>query len=47
MYSRGRGWGAVPKSNDALYKDINGRWFLVELKANLKQLIYIEKFMIV
>lgn len=32
IYAKGRGWKAVPKSNDALYKDINGRWYFIEFK---------------
>lgn len=31
-YSRGRGWGGVPKSNDALYIDIEGKWYFIEFK---------------
>lgn len=31
-YSRGRGWSGVPKSNDALYIDIQGQWFFIEFK---------------
>lgn len=26
-YSRGRGWNGVPNSNDALYIDIEGKWY--------------------
>ncbi|MBM6668062.1 hypothetical protein QUW49_04685 [Lacrimispora saccharolytica] len=31
-FARGRGWSSVPKSNDALYKDVDGKWFFVEFK---------------
>lgn len=31
-YSRGRGWSGVPKSNDALYIDVQGKWFFIEFK---------------
>lgn len=31
-YSRGKGWGCVPKSNDALYIDVQGKWFFIEFK---------------
>lgn len=53
VYSRGRGWGAVPKSNDALYKDINGRWFFIEFKngkfetADIYRKIYDSLIMLV
>lgn len=41
-YARGRGWKGVPNSNDALYIDINGRWFFIEFKNGLikKEEIY-------
>lgn len=32
VYSRGRGWSGVPKSNDALYIDIEGKWHFIEFK---------------
>lgn len=31
-YARGKGWSGVPKSNDALYIDIQGKWFFIEFK---------------
>lgn len=31
-YARGRGWSGVPKSNDALYIDVEGKWFFIEFK---------------
>lgn len=31
-YARGRGWGNVPKSNDALYIDMEGKWHFIEFK---------------
>lgn len=31
-YARGKGWGGVPKSNDALYIDVQGKWFFIEFK---------------
>lgn len=31
-YSRGRGWRGVPKSNDALYIDVQDKWFFIEFK---------------
>ena len=31
-YARGRGWSGVPKSNDALYIDRQGKWFFIEFK---------------
>lgn len=31
-YARGRGWRGVPKSNDALYIDVKGKWFFIEFK---------------
>lgn len=31
-YSRGKRWIGVPKSNDALYIDINGKWHFIEFK---------------
>ena len=32
VYSRGKGWGAVPKSNDVLYIDVQGKWYFIEFK---------------
>lgn len=31
-YSRGRGWNSVPNSNDALYIDIEDKWYFIEFK---------------
>lgn len=31
-YARGRGWGGVPKSNDALYISSQGMWYFIEFK---------------
>ena len=31
-YSRGKGWLSVPTSNDALYRDIEGKWTFIEFK---------------
>lgn len=31
-YARERGWSGVPKSNDALYIDVQGKWFFIEFK---------------
>ena len=31
-YARGKGWKSVPKSNDALYVDVDGKWFFIEFK---------------
>lgn len=31
-YARGKGWRGVPKSNDALYVSMDGRWFFIEFK---------------
>lgn len=31
-YARGRGWSGVPKSNDALYIDVQKQWFFIEFK---------------
>lgn len=31
-YARGKGWRAVPKSNDALYVAADGKWFFIEFK---------------
>lgn len=31
-YARGRGWSSVPKSNDALYIDVQKQWFFIEFK---------------
>lgn len=31
-YARGKGWTGVPKSNDALYIDMNENWFFIEFK---------------
>lgn len=31
-YSRKKGWNGVPKSNDALYIDIEGKWYFIEFK---------------
>lgn len=31
-YSRGKGWLSVPTSNDALYKDVEGKWTFIEFK---------------
>lgn len=31
-YAKGRGWNGVPKSNDALYVDAQGKWYFVEFK---------------
>ncbi|MCI8993896.1 MAG: hypothetical protein HFG80_14530 [Eubacterium sp.] len=31
-YSRGKGWDGVPKSNDALYLDVQGKWYFIEFK---------------
>lgn len=31
-YSRGKGWSSVPTSNDALYRDIEGKWTFIEFK---------------
>lgn len=31
-YSRGKGWNGIPKSNDALYIDIKGKWYFIEFK---------------
>ncbi len=31
-FARGRGWSGVPKSNDALYIDVRGKWHFVEFK---------------
>lgn len=31
-YSRGKGWNGVPKSNDALYIDMEGKWYFIEFK---------------
>lgn len=31
-YARGRGWSGIPKSNDALYIDVQGKWFFIEFK---------------
>jgi len=37
IYAKGKGWEAVPKSNDALYVDGN-RWFFIEFKnGNIKR----------
>lgn len=48
IYAKGRGWKAVPKSNDALYKDINGNGISLSLRmAVLNRMICIEKYMIV
>ena len=32
LYARGRGWSSVPKSNDALYIDVQDKWFFIEFK---------------
>lgn len=32
VYSRGKGWRAVPKSNDALYVSTDGKWHFIEFK---------------
>lgn len=31
-YAKGKGWTGVPKSNDALYIDAQGKWYFVEFK---------------
>lgn len=31
-YARGKGWNGVPKSNDALYIDVQGQWYFIEFK---------------
>lgn len=31
-YARGKGWNGVPKSNDALYIDVQGKWYFIEFK---------------
>ena len=31
-FARGKGWNGVPKSNDALYVDIQGKWYFIEFK---------------
>ena len=31
-YTRGKGWKFMPKSNDALYISIDGKWFFIEFK---------------
>ena len=31
-FARGKGWNGVPKSNDALYVDIRGKWYFIEFK---------------
>lgn len=31
-YARGRGWSGIPKSNDALYIDVQGKWLFIEFK---------------
>lgn len=31
-YARGKGWRGVPKSNDALYVDVRGKWHFIEFK---------------
>ena len=36
-YSRGRGWSGVPKSNDALYIDIQDKWYFIEFKNGTVQ----------
>ena len=36
-YSRGRNWSGVPKSNDALYIDISGKWYFIEFKNGTVQ----------
>lgn len=32
VYNRGKGWGILPKSNDALYIDAKGQWYFIEFK---------------
>lgn len=32
IYSQGKGWSGVPKSNDALYIDENEEWHFIEFK---------------
>ncbi|MBO5153820.1 MAG: hypothetical protein J6C00_05615 [Eubacterium sp.] len=32
VYARGRGWRSIPKSNDALYIDIQQKWHFIEFK---------------
>lgn len=31
-YARGKGWRGVPKSNDALYIDVQDKWYFIEFK---------------
>lgn len=31
-YAKDKGWRGVPKSNDALYIDENGKWYFIEFK---------------
>jgi hypothetical protein len=31
-YARGKGWAAIPKSNDALYISTDRQWFFIEFK---------------
>ncbi|WP_270556604.1 hypothetical protein [Dorea amylophila] len=31
-YARGKGWRGFPKSNDALYIDVQGKWYFIEFK---------------
>ena len=41
-YARGKGWTGVPKSNDALYIDMNGNWFFIEFKNGKNQFPFIS-----